>query len=206
MLPTRRRFAATLALAALFAPFAARPLPAQPIPLAELSRYLNGLQTAEADFTQVNPDGSISAGRVYIHRPGRMRFEYAPPDRTLVLASGGKVAIFDGKSNQPPEEYPLRRTPLSLILDRQVDLGRARLVVAHGEADGVTYVVAQDPERPEYGRLRLIFTADPVALRQWVVTDEAGAETTVILGELRTGRSYGASMFSITAEARRRGF
>lgn len=193
----------------LLAPFAlalaGAPARAEKIPLAEISRYLNALQTAEADFTQVNADGTISTGKLYIHRPGRMRFEYAPPDEALVLASGGQVAIFDSKSNQPPEQYPLARTPLNLILERTVDLGRARMLVAHEEDGNATAVVAQDPAHPEYGTLRLVFTAAPVALRQWVVTDDTGTQTTVILGDLRTGMSHGASLFNIQAELSRRG-
>ena len=89
---------------------------ADKIPLADLSAYLNGLTTADTQFTQVNADGSVATGKLFLQRPGRARFEYAPPDKSLVLASGGQVAIFDAKSNQPPEQYPLARTPLNLIL------------------------------------------------------------------------------------------
>ena len=77
----------------------ALPAMADKIPLKELSAYLNSLTTAEADFTQVNADGSITTGKLYIKRPGRARFEYAPPDKSVVLASSGQVAIFDAKSN-----------------------------------------------------------------------------------------------------------
>ncbi len=118
-----------------------------------LSAYLNGLQTAEADFTQINADGTISTGRLYIKRPGRVRFEYTPPDKTLVMAGGGQVAIFDGGSNNSqPEQYPLARTPLNLILERNVDLGRRSMVVGHDYDGTATVVTAQDPEHPEYGR------------------------------------------------------
>ena len=182
----------------------ALPAAAEKIPLADLSRYLNSLTTATAGFTQVNSDGSISTGKVFIKRPGRVRFEYAPPDDTLVLASGGQVAIFDAKSNQPPEQYPLRRTPLNLILARNVDLGRARMVMAHQSEGNTTSVVAQDPKNPEYGSIRLIFTGDPVQLRQWVITDEAGFETTVILGDLSKSDDFPPSTFSINFETERR--
>lgn len=196
-------------LTALFAPLAAivmaLPAHAEIIPLSDLSRYLNGLTTAESDFTQVNADGSISTGRLYIKRPGRARFEYAPPDRSLVLAGGGQVAIFDAKSNQPPEQYPLRRTPLNLILAEDVDLGRAEMVVGHGEVDTTTRVIAQDPENPEYGTIELVFTADPVELRQWIITDDLGSQTTVILGEMVKGGDIPASLFNITFEIERRG-
>lgn len=193
----------------LLAPLALLPLAlpafAAPISLRDLSAYLAGLTTVETDFTQVNADGSVSMGKLYIRRPGRVRFEYAPPDRSLVLASGGQVAIFDAKSNQPPEQYPLKRTPLNLILAQDIDLGRAKMVVGHTEDGTSTRVRAQDPENPEYGSIELVFTADPVELRQWVITDDLGAQTTVILGEMTKGGNLGARLFDITAETAARG-
>ena len=198
-----RRHVLAAAAAALALPRAAA---AQAVPLGQISAYLNAMRTAQADFTQVNPDGTISTGRLSILRPGRMRFEYAPPDEALVIAGGGQVAIFDPKSNQPPEQYPLRRTPLNLILGANVDLSQDRMVVAHGAEGSTTHVVAQDPEHPEYGNLRLIFTDGPLALRQWVVTDDAGQQTTVVLGDLRTGMDLPANLFDIVGEAQSRGF
>lgn len=186
---------APLALAAL-----ARGAHAAPIPLADISSYFNGFQTAQASFTQINPDGTLTTGRVYIRRPGRMRFEYDPPDASLVIAAGGQVAIFDPRPNTELVSYPLSRTPLNLILAPQVDLTRARMVVAHREEGNTTIVVAQDPDHPEYGTLQLVFTR-PTELRQWKVTDDAGRETTVILGDFRTGGQLSARLFDITAEA-----
>ncbi len=196
-----RRFA-LLAPLCLLLPM---PAAAEAIPLATLSDYLNSLTTVEADFTQINSDGSISTGRIFIRRPGRVRFEYAPPDRSLVIAGGQQVAIFDAKSNQPPEQYPLKRTPLNLILAENIDLGRASMVVGHRDDGTSTRVVAQDPETPEYGTIELVFTADPVELRQWIITDDLGAQTTVILGEMKKGGQLGARLFDITAESAARG-
>lgn len=178
---------------------------ADPIPLSTLSAYLNGLTTAEATFTQINPDGSGSKGILKIRRPGRMRFEYAAPDQTVVLASAGHVAIFDSKSNQPPEQYPLSKTPLGLILGKDIDLAGARMVVGHSEEGKLTIVTAQDPNHPDYGTIALGFTANPIALRQWVVTDPAGAQTTVLLDPLKTGADYPTATFSIEAEVAKRG-
>ena len=66
-------------------------------------------------------------------------------------------------------------------------------------------MTAQDPAHPEYGTIELVFTDAPVALRQWVITDDLGQQTTVILGDLKQGGNYPATMFSISAEAGRRG-
>ncbi|WP_071794972.1 LolA family protein [Natronohydrobacter thiooxidans] len=184
----------------------ASPAFAQRIPLNELSRYFNSFSTAQADFTQINPDGSISTGRMFMRRPGRVRFEYNPPEQSLVMAGGGQVAVFDGRSNQGPNQYPLRQTPLNLILEQNVDFSNRRMIVGHTDDGTTTTVVAQDPENPQYGSIRLIFSANPTELRQWVIRDDTGAETTVILGELTFGGNLSARLFNITAEttARRR--
>ena len=50
-------------LAAGAAVVAARPVFAQQLSLNAISDYLNGIQTAEADFTQVNDDGTLATGK-----------------------------------------------------------------------------------------------------------------------------------------------
>ena len=182
----------------------ALPAWAAPIPLKDLSAYLNSLTTAQAAFRQENADGSRAKGILYIKRPGRARFEYAAPDKSLVMAGGGQVAIFDAKSNQPPEQYPLKRTPLNLILARKVDLATAKMVVGHGEVNGTTRVIAQDPEKPEYGTIELVFSANPIALSEWIITDDMGGKTKVMLDDFTTGMNLSAFLFDITYETRQR--
>ena len=189
------RLALTLALSLA----TAAPALADIVPLSDLSRYLNGIRTAEGTFTQINADGTISTGDIQLHRPGRVRFDYDGGD-LLVIAGGQQVAIFDGRSNTRPETYPLAETPLNLILARDVDLGRSGMVIGHRFDGTATRVLAQDPDRPEIGTIELVFTGDPVELRQWVITDSSGAATTVVLGTLTEGVTLGAGLFNITAE------
>lgn len=191
-------------LATALAACTALPVLADPIPLSDLSEYLNDLRTAEASFTQISDDGAIATGTLFIQRPGRMRFEYDDSE-LLVIAGGGQVAIFDDRSNALPEQYPLRRTPLNLILERNVNLDRSGMIVSHEGDDTATRIIAQDPEDPDIGHITLVFTDEPVELRQWIVTDSTGFNTTVILGELEQGGNIPARYFNIPQELRDRG-
>ncbi len=173
------------------------PAVAAKLSLSELSSYLNTIKSATGEFTQVNDDGTISTGTIYIKRPGRVRFEYNPPDKTLVVSNGELVGIVDPKSNQAPEAYSLDRTPLSIILATKVDLTRAKMVTAHNSDGKTTTVRAQDPKHPEYGSIDLVFTSNPTQLRQWVINDNTGTKTTVILGDLKNGVKLNNTLFVI---------
>jgi outer membrane lipoprotein-sorting protein len=170
---------------------------AEKLSLAGISTYLQGLKTLEAQFTQINSDQSISTGRLYLHRPGRARFEYNPPDQALVIAGGGAVAIFDLKTGQLPDQFPLKRTPLWVVLEPNVNLQKSKMVLSHTEDGPATKVVAHDPKNPDLGQIELVFTQNPTQLRQWIITDGVGSKTTVILGDAVTGERLPASLFSI---------
>lgn len=175
---------------------------ADPIPVNELSRYLNSVQTLVSSFKQVNNGGPMDSGRFYMQRPYRLRFEYETQP-VLVLASAGNVAIFDDK-NGTPEQYPMSRTPLSLILSPKVDLASQSQVVGHGEINGNTIITLRDPSGTTPGTVELLFSPGPV-LRQWTTTDDAGERTTVILENPQVGVNLKASAFSINSEMQRRG-
>ena len=195
----------TLLLSAAAAGLIAGTAQAQQLSLAQVSSYLNGLTTATGGFTQINGDGTLSTGQLYIKRPGRIRFEYNAPDNSLVMAGGGQVAIFDPRSNAPAERYPLNQTPLSIILAQNVDLGRARMVTGHTSDGTTTTITAQDPDHPEYGNIQMKFSANPVELRQRIVTDNVGERTTVILNGLTPGAGISDAQFNIQSEMSRRG-
>ena len=173
---------------------------AEKLSLSAVSDYLNSLQSTQGDFTQINDDGSISTGTISIKRPGRARFDYNPPERALVLVSGGAVAIFDKKTGAPPEQYPIGRTPLKVILQKNVNLAASGMVVGHTYDGTLTTVVAQDPERPEFGTIEMVFTPEPIELRQWIIRDDGGGQTTVILGQMDKSIRLPNILFDINNE------
>jgi len=174
---------------------------AQKLSLEVLSAYLTSLRVVEGQFTQTNSDGSTSEGTIYIKRPGRVRFEYAPPEEAMVIAGGGQLAIFDPRAGDPAR-YPLNQTPLHLILRNDVDLTDAKMIVSHGFEGTSTTIVAQDPDHPDRGSIKLYFGGDPLVLRQWVITDNAGDQTRMQLTKLRIGGRVPNRLFNIQAEMR----
>ena len=103
------------------------------------------------------------------------------------MVGGGQVAVFDPKSRDEPLRFPLRHSPLNLVLEREVDLAQRDMVVAHFEVESQTAVTLQDPENPDYWFIQLIFNDNPVQLDKWVVQDNSGGQTHIILDSLTEG-------------------
>ncbi len=186
------RILTALAMAALLAV----PVRAQAPQLEDLARYLDGLGEATASFRQFNADGTVSTGQLYLQRPGRARFEYDPPDSALIMAGAGVVAVFDTAIGTV-EQYPLRRTPLHLILGRNVDLVNSDSVVGlRSDAEGAVLTV-EDPKSRDLGQVDLYFSAAPVALRGWQVRDGGGGVTSVQLEGLEAAQDLPYRLFNV---------
>jgi Outer membrane lipoprotein-sorting protein len=162
--------------------------------LLRISNYLNGLETMTGDFVQVGPDGALSRGEFALRRPGRLRFEFDPPNRALIVADGTWVGVCDVQIGVF-DRFPLSETPLDLLLRDRVDLRDENAVQAIQRAEGQLRVRAIDPEAPEQGSITLIFSDVPLALRQWVVVDAQGLTTTVALQETQSNISLDPRLF-----------
>ena len=140
------------------------PVRAEKISLSNLSSYLESIKKVSGNFTQINSDKTVSTGRIFLFRPGRMRMEYKTPDNSLVIVGGSQIAVFDSKSNTHPRVFPLRKTPLKILLEKKINLKTSDIIIRHEEVENSTVVVLQDPKLSSYGSLKLVFTDHPVTL------------------------------------------
>ena len=168
--------------------------------IADASAYLSALDSMQGDFLQVGPDGSVTEGKFYLRRPGRLRFEYNAPENLLVVADGTWVAVKD--SAAPAQRYPIASTPLGLILAQNVDLTKSARVLKVENQPGALLVTLADRSGEAPGQITLIFDQPRMQLRQWVVTDAQGLQTTVALRNIQTGIRADNALFVLRDEQR----
>ena len=172
--------------------------------LIELSDYFNRLNTFQANFRQFADDGSVANGILSIKKPGRLRIDYDKPENLLILASGGQLAIFDPKGDPEPTSFPLRITPLALILAKQLTLVDSSNILSHEYVNGETSLSLFDPEHPERGYIKLIFSGNTPILDRWVMHDESGSITLMSIEQYRENISLNEMQFNIQLEIERR--
>ena len=172
--------------------------------LVELSNYFNRLDTFQANFRQFSDDGSVAKGILFIKKPGRLRIDYDEPEDLLILASGGQLAIFDPKGDPEPTSFPLRITPFSLILAKQLNLVDSSNILSHEYNQGETSLLLFDPEHPERGHIELIFSGNTPILDRWVMHDESGSITLMSIEQYRENIPLNEMQFNIQLEIERR--
>ncbi|WAT16981.1 outer membrane lipoprotein carrier protein LolA [Aurantiacibacter sp. MUD11] len=166
----------------------------------QLDRAANALRsitTLRADFTQTDRNGGSLSGELTLKNPGKIRFEYSDDVNLLVVSNGSALTFVDYEVNQV-ERYPIGDSPLGALLDPNRDIRRyGTLQRASG---GVVSIQVQDPNRPEFPQLTLIFQENASApggleLVSWVALDSQNQRTTVRLRNHRYGMSVSDSEF-----------
>jgi len=164
--------------------------------LAKISTYLNSITSLQASFVQVGPNGELDQGMVYARKPGRLRFEYAPPSPYLIVSDGVTIAVSNSKL-RTVDRYPLIDNPLNIILRDGVDLTKDSRISDVDRQSGTLRVTAVEKSGPLKGTVTLIFAHPATELRQWIITDAQGLQTMIALKNTKTQVELPASLFIV---------
>jgi outer membrane lipoprotein-sorting protein len=161
--------------------------------LQRIAAYLNSIGTMTARFHQYSANGGTAAGWLWLDRPGRMRFQYDPPDPILLLADRFYIYYIDTQLAEV-SQVGLKSTPAWFLL--RVPISFDDLVVTHFERIGNTLrVTTLDPNNPDNGSLTMVFNAEPLSLREWTIVDQQRRVTTVALSQQQFGMALDPNLF-----------
>jgi outer membrane lipoprotein-sorting protein len=163
-----------------------------------INAYFNNITNLQGSFDQVDASDKHTSGRFYVQRPGKIRFDYAPPSALRIVADGHFLAIEDSDL-KTVEKYPIGSTPFRLLLADAVDLARdARIVGVESDQDTLA-VTVEDKSGDAAGSIKLVFGNGPeLQLKQWLITDAQGLTTTVTINDIVSGRKVAADFFTST--------
>ncbi|HEY4124200.1 MAG TPA: outer membrane lipoprotein carrier protein LolA [Rhizomicrobium sp.] len=193
-----RRLILTLlfALAAALPAHAAKWTAQQSADLDRVSATLNSIHTMRGGFTQIGPQGQVDQGKFYILKPGKIRFDYNPPNPTLVISDGLSIAVYNTKLNTA-NRYPLTGTPLNLLLSDHLDLKKSNMITGVQHSPGQLIVTGRASDRNATGNITIVFTDPGLELRQWTIVDAQGLPTTVSINNVQQGVALPDSAFKI---------
>jgi len=155
------------------------------VALAEIETYLQSLTSVQAKFILIAPNYRASHGTFSLKKPGRLRFDYDPPDSMLVVSDGKVLSLVDYDLRQVTR-WPIKKTPLRpLVRSGEVfgeDVTVSRLI-ERGQQIRVTLAEAGDEDE---GAMELVFARNPLRLEGWEIVDKRGQRTIIVLSNLQT--------------------
>lgn len=163
-------------------------------PIARVEAYLNAIDTLRSNFVQINPDGASVTGELYYAAPDKMRLEYDPPSRVLIVANRWQVIYHDRRLKQV-SHLLTGSTPLGFLLNDDVELGGDVTVTDVSEEGGELHVTLVQTDEPNQGSITLVFGEQPLQLRRWTVVDAQGLPTHVVLEDIETGVALADDLF-----------
>lgn len=159
---------------------------------------LRAISTMKADFVQTDRNGQSISGTLTLKRPGRIRFQYEPSAKLLIVGDGHALTMVDYAVAQV-QRWPISNSPLGALLDPHRDVAKYGRVIPTGNPNVVSIEV-RDSSHPEYGVITLIFTRKASApggleLAYWVALDSQNQRTTIALSNQRYGMAVSDNEF-----------
>ena len=171
---------------------------------AALARFLDGVTSYQASFTQVQTDErglkiQSSSGTMALSRPGKFRWAYAAPAEQLIVTDGVKLWLYDQDLKQVtvrPAAEALQGTPAALLSQKKT-LTETFTVSDAGEADGVKKLkLVPKSKESDFQDVSLwLKGAAPVRM---VFRDTLGGATDITFTQGKTNTKLDAGLFRFT--------
>jgi outer membrane lipoprotein carrier protein len=171
---------------------------------AMLEQFLQGLNTLEADFQQIleQPEQAgvlFSSGTFYLKRPGRLRWEYNPPNDQLIVADGKRIWLYDKELEQVShrsQKAALEGTPAQ-FLSNAGPLDKHFEIKDLGQEEGLTWVELLPKDKDSQFRSVRLALADNQLMRM-EMSDNFGQTTHFMFTNMQRNPKLDDELFEFT--------
>ncbi len=160
-----------------------------------ISNHFKTVPTMSGEFVQFGPNGEQTGGQFLIKRPGKIRFNYENPSPITVVSNGRTLAVKNTKL-KTTNYYPLKKTPLSLLLSNKIKINDKSIRSVEAGKD-VTTVVMGNKKIFGDSEITLLFDPENQDLRQWTIKDAQGKETSVMIFNVKKNVKISNTKFAV---------
>ena len=149
--------------------------------LKKIETYLNNLKSMEATFVQMASNGATAEGRLFIEKPNKIRMEYAEPTNVLIVGDGDFI-VYNDLDLEQVTHIDYEDIPASMILANNIKIDNEDIkVIDFYQDSGSTSITLDYAKKGDLGPITLIFSNNPLELKQWRIVDPQSVEVSVSL-------------------------
>lgn len=170
----------------------------------QMQHFLSRVHSLKADFTQVVMDPNLrkvkqSNGTLLIKRPNRFRWDYATPNKEIIVADGKNVWMYDVELQQvtvKPLDGTLAASP-AVLLSGSNDVGENFKIKDLGENGGMAWVqMTPKVKDTDFRDVRLGFRNGMVAVME--LKDALGNLTRITFEHVKLNPALSDDQFRFT--------
>ncbi|MCS5597893.1 MAG: outer membrane lipoprotein carrier protein LolA [Alphaproteobacteria bacterium] len=165
-----------------------------PKDVLQAQHALNSLTKVQADFTMTTTNGQSLTGTFYLNRPGKLRFDFAPPIEDFIVADGRFIYFYDAELEEQ-SNAPIGSTLADFLLRDDIRLSGDIAVTRIMRAAGLLQITLTQSDDPGAGELILGFDEGSFDLRKWRVIDSLGNITEVELSNVNENPVFTRDLF-----------
>ena len=169
---------------------------ADEILLKQIETYLNQFDNISSEFIQSSSIGSQETGEILISKPGKLRIEYKKDNKLLIIADGKWLHYFDTDLNEI-QSIIIEKSPAWILLKKNINLKNDFNIKKIQKKNGKIILTLVDKNFENIEKIKLIFSANPIELKKWIITDNQEVETTVGLLNIKRKKKFNPKTFKL---------
>ena len=156
--------------------------------------YLQTFSSLKSNFIQVNNNGDILTGKIFLIRPGKVRINYNEIP-LLIISDGQKVATIN-KKLKSISFYKLSDVPIKLLLFKNFKYDNIEVLNLE-ESENQIVIQLAEIKKENNGYVEVIFEKQPFIMKKWIVFRDKFTKTEILLNNLKLNEKVRLELFDI---------
>ena len=163
--------------------------------IEKITNYLSNVKSFSSEFTQINANGDVNSGVIYIEKPGKLRIEYKDPNPNLIISDNRKLAHINKKVPYI-NIYKISELPIKMLISEDF-LIEDYEILDYQNSNSIIEIELGEKKKKGKESLRIIFEEKPLILKKWIIKDQSGLKTEIFLKNLSLNIDINQKIFQI---------
>ncbi len=159
--------------------------------------YLENFFSLSSKFVQINNDGDILSGKLFVSRPGKFRIEYN--QIPLILISDSKRLALINKELKSISFHSFDQIPVNVLLFKKLSMKEIKIFNLV-ESENTLSIDVINSKFEDKGFIKIIFETSPFSMKKWTIFKTDKTKTEVFFDNLSLDRKLSPKLFDIESE------
>ncbi len=159
--------------------------------------YLENFFSLSSNFVQINNNGDVLSGKLFVSRPGKFRIEYN--QTPLILMSDSKRLALINKELKSISFHSFDQIPVNVLLFKKLSMNEIKIFNLV-ESENTLSIDVINSKFEDKGFIKIIFETNPFSMKKWTIFKTDKTKTEVFFDSLSLDRKLSPKLFDIESE------